>query len=61
MQAFGHADDCGCDRRIIWIRSDVLYEGAVDLELANSKPPQGGEVGVPSSEVVNRQYHSSRL
>ena len=42
-------------------RCNVSDKRAVDFELADSKLSQGGEVGIASSKVVNRQRQSHRL
>src|ERR1019366_85412 len=55
IQAFCHADDGGCDCRVVRLYSDISDKRAVDLEFANPKLSQGGEVGVASAKVVNRQ------
>src|ERR1039457_3204618 len=54
MQAPCHADDCGCDRRIVRLYTDIPDKRAVDFELADPKLPQVAEAGIASSEVVNR-------
>jgi hypothetical protein len=54
MQTFCHADDCGCDRRIVRLYSDIPDKRAVDFELADPKVSQVAEAGIASSEVVDR-------
>ena len=54
MQAFCHADDGGCDRRVIGIHDDIANKRTVDFEPVDLKLPQVAEAGIAGPKVVNR-------
>jgi len=51
IQAFCHADDCGSDRPVIGIHSDISDKRAVDFELADPKLSQVVEAGIASRKA----------
>ena len=53
IQALGHADDCGGDRRVIGIHGDISDKRTVDFELANRKLFQVAEAGIAGPKVIN--------
>src|ERR1039457_1323741 len=54
IEAFCHADDCGCDRHVIRIHGDIADKRTVDFELADRELSQVAEAGIARPEVVNR-------
>src|ERR1700722_8154852 len=53
LEAFGHADHRGDNRRILAGRADLPDERLVDFKSIKRKPPQVAQAGAPGAEIVD--------